>query len=262
MQDYHIHSAYSADSEQTIDTICESALAMGLSEIAVTDHIDIDYPYDMDFSFDIAVRNAEIDRARKKYPKLDIKKGVEIGLAPGNANDYVNIIRAHAFDFVIASIHVVNGLDPYYPEFFTGKTKAQSYSEYLEAIYDGMRRFSDFDVLGHIGYASRFFSGEDKMLRYSDYPDILDSILKQLVQTGKGLEVNTKGINSTGDTLPSQSILKRYHALGGEVITLGSDAHVPERVGDGIWETAGRLKAMGFKYYTAFTARKAKQIKL
>ena len=97
---------------------------------------------------------------------------------------------------------------------------------------------------------------------YPDFSDILESILKTLIETGKGLEVNTKGIDSTGDTLPSDSILRRYHELGGEVITLGSDAHVPERVGDAIEKTAERLKAIGFKYYSSFTLRKLSQNKL
>ena len=118
MQDYHIHSQYSADSEQTLEAICEKAVQADLSEIAITDHIDIDYPYDLDLSFDIVTRNAEIDTVQKKYPQMIIKKGVEIGLMPETKKDYVNIIREHNFDLVIASIHVVNGMDPYYPKFF------------------------------------------------------------------------------------------------------------------------------------------------
>ncbi|MEX1308346.1 MAG: histidinol-phosphatase HisJ family protein [Eubacteriales bacterium] len=262
MQDYHIHSRYSTDSKQDISDICKNAVQANIKEIAITDHIDIDYPYDADFSFDIDMRNAEIDKEQKNYPALAIKKGVEIGLMPKINNDYVNIIRSHPFDFVIASIHIVNGLDPYFPEFFKGKTKEQAYAEYLEATYEGIKDFDDYDVIGHIGYASRFFPGEDKVMRYAEHKDLLDSILKKVIKDGKGIEVNTKGIAGTGDTLPSESILRQYLKLGGERITLGSDAHIPGRVGDEIYKTAERLKAMGFKYYTSYTKREPKQIAL
>lgn len=117
-------------------------------------------------------------------------------------------------------------------------------------------------MLGHIGYASRFYDGEDKVMRYADYADILDKILKKLIETDKGLEVNTKGISATGDTLPSESILQRYFELGGKRITLGSDAHIPARIGEHIEATGKRLKQIGFTHYTSYTKRKPKQMEL
>jgi histidinol-phosphatase (PHP family) len=262
MQDYHIHSDYSTDSEQKLAGICEKAVEQNLSEIAITDHIDIDYPYDLHFGFDFDARSAEMEAVQKKFSSLAIKQGVEIGITPETKKDYVNIINHHPFDFVIASVHVLGGIDPFYPEFFVGKTKEQAYTLYLQAIDDGMRGFNDYDVIGHIGYVSRFFPGEDRQIFFADYADILDSILKRAVQSGKGIEVNTKGIENTGDTLPNESILKRYRELGGEILTLGSDAHRADRVGDAVWETAEKLKQMGFRYYTTFTRRIATQVKL
>jgi len=262
MQDYHTHSYYSTDAETSFDDLFKSAVEKGLDEIAVTDHIDIDYPYDLEFSFDANTRLAEMRKVAQKYPKLAVKNGVEIGITPETKKDYVNIIAGHSFDFVIASIHVVQGKDPYYPDFFEGKTKEAAYRLYLEAIYDGLKDYNDFDVLGHIGYASRFFPSEDRKIRFEEYSDILDGILKEIIAMDKGLEVNTKGIASTGDTLPSKSILQRYLELGGDVLTFGSDAHTPERVGDGIFETAKALKQMGFKYYASYTKRKRVMKKL
>ncbi len=262
MQDYHIHSVFSADSDQSLEGICEKAVEKNIDDIAITDHIDIDYPYALNFTFDADARHAEIMAVREKYPQLHIREGVEIGLTLETERDYVNIINGYPFDFVIASVHVIDGIDPFYPEFFSGKTKEQAYMTYLSAIDERMRNFFDYDVIGHIGYASRFYSGQDKRIDHADYADILDSILKRAVERGKGLEVNTKGIESTGDTLPSESILKRYLQLGGEIITLGSDAHSANHVGQSIWETVDRLKQLGFKYYTSFEHRKATFVKL
>ena len=99
------------------------------------------------------------------------------------------------------------------------------FEEYLRTCIACAASCDFFDVFGHIGYVSKFCPADDKILRYSDYSDALDALLKMLVQRGKGIEVNTSGLAATSQTMPETAVIARYHELGGEIITVGSDAH-------------------------------------
>ena len=50
--------------------------------------------------------------------------------------------------------------------------------------------------------------------------------------------------------------------MGGELITVGSDAHTPEYLGYGFEQARELLKSCGFRYYTVFHHRKAEMIPL
>ena len=83
------------------------------------------------------------------------------------------------------------------------------------------------------------------------------------IQKGKGIELNTAGFKyGLGHPNPTESILKRYRELGGEIITIGADAHAPEHVAYDFDKVPAILKAAGFRYYTVFELRKPKFIPL
>jgi len=263
MIDYHIHSDYSADSEQTIDEICNAASNIGIKEIAITDHIDYEYPYEVyDFEFDINKRDIELEKAKDKYPELIIAKGVEFGLTPDTLKDYKNLLENEKFDYIIASTHIVDGIDPYFPEYFEGRTKQQAYVAYFENRLKCLKEYSDYSVIGHLGYPSRFTKAKNKIINHNDYVNLIDEILKSAIENGKSIEINTKGIPETGDSLPSRSIIKRYKELGGEIVTVGSDAHTTSCIGDYIDETYQVLKEIGFEYVASYKNLIPKFIKI
>ena len=112
--------------------------------------------------------------------------------------------------------------------FYEGKTKEQVYRRYLEEIYTIIRSFNDFDVLGHLGYIRRYVPYDIKAMPFKNYDDIIEAILKWLIEHGKGIEINLSGYTyRLGSAIPEADIVKRYKELGGEIITLGSDAHEP-----------------------------------
>lgn len=132
---------------------------------------------------------------------------------------------------MIGSSHVVNGIDPYYPAFYKGKTEHEAYTEYFESILDNLHSGADFDVYGHIDYVVRYGPDKNKYYSYERYADIIDAILKEIISQGKGIELNTAGFKyGLGHPNPTEDVLKRYHELGGEIITVGADAHKPEHV--------------------------------
>lgn len=265
LADYHIHSHFSGDSEESFKNIVSFAQKKHLSEICITDHQDFDfYADDILFELNEDEYFTSISNLAKNHPAgLIIKKGVEIGLEPDKADKIRDFIHAKPFDFVIGSSHLVHGMDPYYREYFEGKTDTEAFMEYFESIIENLKFCSDFDVYGHIDYVVRYSPNKNKNYSYSKFGDILDEILKQLIYKGKGIEVNTSGYRSGLEAPnPCFDIIKRYQELGGEIITIGSDAHTANDIGSHFDEAVNLIQAAGLSYLTTFTNRKPSFIKI
>ncbi|MDP4181291.1 MAG: histidinol-phosphatase HisJ family protein [Bacillota bacterium] len=259
MFDSHVHSSFSGDSEMNADIACNTAINLGLNGLAFTDHLDLDYPnFDIKFLIDFDEYDSFMDNLKNRFSsKIRVLKGIEVGIQPHVIDDTNKIVNSYNFDFVIASIHVIDGLDPYYGEYFKDKpSKNAAFSRYLSEILFALNNYDNFDVIGHIGYIRRYCSYEDKSLRYSEFCDYLDSILKGVILKGKGIEVNTSGFRTLGTPIPDLDIIKRYKELGGEIITTGSDAHAPEHIAFNFEEIKKALSELGFKYIAHYEDRK------
>ena len=120
-----------------------------------------------------------------------------------------------------------------------------------------MQTLDCFDSYGHLDYVVRYGPARNLNYSYEAYQDLIDPILKTLIEKGKGLECNTGGLRyGLGHPNPCEDILRRYRQLGGEILTIGSDAHSPEQVGYGFQTASRLLAACGFRYYTVFHRRK------
>ena len=144
-----------------------------------------------------------------------------------------------------------------YPEYFYDKTETEGYRLYFESILDNVTCIKDYDVYGHLDYVVRYGPSKSGNYIFKDYSDVFEAILKQIISDGKGIEINTGGLYK-GLTFPHPKIeiLKLYKELGGELITIGSDAHTPNYIGYGFDTAENLLKECGFKYYCTFKARK------
>ncbi|MDE6253959.1 MAG: histidinol-phosphatase HisJ family protein [Lachnospiraceae bacterium] len=265
LSDFHLHSQFSGDSVANPEEIINNAISKGMKHICFTDHLDIDYPEDdCDFDLDTDSYYSYILSLKNKYKdKIDIMTGMETGLQPHIASELDNRIKKHDFDFIIGSSHIVNGMDPYYKKFFEGRSNYDAYMEYFISIKDCLKSCKNFDVYGHIDYVIRYTPYKDQPFSYNGFSDIIDEILKDLIYNGKGIELNTGGY-AAGLNCPNPcpDIIRRYKELGGEIITVGSDAHKAENVG-GYFENAERvLKECGFDYYTIFKKRRPLFVKL
>ena len=258
--DTHMHCRFSGDSTADPDKMALSAIKKGLDGICFTDHIDWDYPGPTPFSFDPAAYFETISSLRQQYQtKINIHIGVELGLQPHLKERYETFTGKWDFDQVIASSHVVHGYDPYYPEFYDGKTEDQAYLEYFESILENLSVFRDFDVYGHIDYVVRYGPNKNKNYSYHKFQDVIDEILRTLITMGKGIEINMAGFKyGLSHPNPTEEILKRYRQMGGEILTTGADAHLPEHVAYDYNRLKDLLLAAGFSYYTVFEKRKAK----
>lgn len=258
LSDFHLHSLFSGDSESNLDDIINTAIAKGMSNLCITDHQDFDMK---GFDLDVAKYYCILCQFQKAYSdRIQLHIGVEIGIEPYLVERLNNFIIATPFDFVIGSSHLINSVDPYYPEYWIGRNEHDVYLEYFESIVSNIKVFNNYDVYGHLDYIARY--GPNKEYCYSDYFDIIDEILKSLINLGKGIELNTGGLSRGLDSNPCPDIIKRYKELGGEIITIGSDAHTPDKIGFGFDWGEQVLKDAGFKYYTIFKERSPEFIAL
>lgn len=260
--DTHTHSQFSPDSKATVEDLLLQAKKCGAAGVCITDHLDLDAPRDPGlFVFDIKTQQEEIkDKNLQIFPDGSCKvlKGIEIGLTPENlahSNDYV---AGHSFDQIIASIHFVDGKDPYYGTYYQDKDFRRAYGRVLELAFRMAKEFRDFDIMGHFDFVARYAPYQVRDIRYKDFPDELDSLLKFLAQEGKALEINTKTYDWQRDHLQvlDKDVLRRFKELGGEFVTLGSDSHSADRICDKFEIFAEICRECGFARLTYFENRK------
>lgn len=259
--DYHVHSEFSSDSQTPMEQMIERASQLGLKKLCFTDHMDYDYPQvsDLNFEFDSEAYIKRLEALKEKYHnKLKILTGVELGLQPHITERLNKLVKSYPFDFIIGSSHVVDHVDPYFPEYWEGRTKKEGIYRYFESIIENCKAFQGFHVYGHIDYIIRYVPGQVKATRkedysYTDYADILDEVLKTIIFYGKGIEINTAGYKyGLGYAHPKLEVLKRYQELGGELITVGSDAHKPEHLCYDFHLVPDLLQSLGYRYYATF----------
>ncbi len=261
--DYHLHTSFSSDSEAPMEDMILSAIDKGLDEIAFTDHVDFDDRYTLpDYNLYIPY----LEDLKHKYKNdITIKLGIEIGLESTKADLVNTMTAAFPFDFIIGSSHSVRCYDLYFDqnEYFSTRTKQEAYSTYFEEMLLNIKSCNDFCVYGHMDFISRYGLYEDNTLNYMEYAPFIDAVLKELIARGKGIEINTSGYRyGINNCYPDIEILKRYKALGGEIITIGSDAHYTKDVGDHIGVAYDMLHTAGFKDITVFKGRRPEFIRL
>lgn len=241
MFDYHIHTTVSYDGHHTPEEMARAAAAAGLKEICFTDHMDYqsstpreEYAYTAD-AYRQAYENLSV-------PGLTIRHGTEVGLADWNKEEIIKDLQAFPYDFVLGSIHFVDDQDVYFPEFWAGRSFWETERYYFETMLHCIELHDDFDVLGHLTYISKVKGYPNpRIIPLEDHRDVIAAIMKTLIAKGKGIEVNTSGMDRCGDFLPGLPYLKLFRDLGGEIVTVGSDAHTPDRVGQYIAEASAMV---------------------
>lgn len=260
MFDCHNHSNFSGDSKMDAYSAVEKAKNLGLIGIAFTDHVDYDYPKTCEEIFDLDLNeyNKYMDKLIDYHgDSFKILKGLEVGLQTHVLEDAQKLVNSNNYDIIIGSIHVIDKLELHNGDFCKYKTKIEAYTKFLDVTVEILTKFHDFDIIGHIDIIRRYGNFADKDLRYVDYKDSIDAILKLLVMGNKGIEINTSGFRYGLDSpMPSFEILKRFKEVGGEIVTIASDSHCLEHIGYKFEIAKEMAKVAGFKYLAYFNKRK------
>lgn len=262
LTDFHIHSDFSGDSDTPMESMILEGIRLGLKTMCFTEHLDLDYPYgEVDFSLDIPRYHTKLLSLRDVYRgRIELLFGIELGIQPHLNDQLCEVVSSFPFDFVIGSTHLVDRLDPYYPEYFRDRSDREGFRRYFENVLQNITSFSQFDTLGHLDYIVRYSPNLNQYYDWKDYMDLIDPILRFLIHSRISLEVNTAGLKyGLGHPNPAPEILKRYRDLGGELITIGSDAHCPAHLAHQFSVLPELLRECGFQYYTIYRNRQPYQ---
>lgn len=267
MFDTHTHCMHSHDSRQNPKELIEKAIKMGLEYIAITDHYDGELTFLPEFDYipqiDLDRHFKEIAELKEQFKdKIEVGVGIECGYMKEAEKLYLDTLKNYDIDMTINSIHTIEYEDCYLPSYFEKRTKYQAYLVYLQAVRESIDAPYHYDSIGHIGYVIRKSIYDDISLNYSDYSDLIDDILKNIISKGKALEINTHSEGTGLDFLPSVEITKRYKELGGELLTFGSDAHKFEHLCRGYDKACEVLKSLGFKYLFKYLNHKPIAVKI
>lgn len=265
LMNYHFHSICSFDADYPLVEMCAAAQAAGITELCLTDHCDLVDEYgNPGDSFSWADENAQLAEARSRFPALHIHRGIELGQAILRPEAAEKMLSEPGIDFVLGSIHNSReGRDFYHIHPNTADECAPLMEGYLMDLMT-LSRTDWFDSLSHLTYPLRYLRVRAGLnVDFHPYDDLVQEILKTLVSRGKALELNTSGFrNNGGEPMPPEYMLRRYRQLGGDLITIGTDAHEPAHMADGLERGMALLQACGFRYVTIYQNRQPQQIKL
>ena len=263
--DYHIHTYYSDDSNYPMEKVVKDAIKLGIKELCFTDHVDYEIKSDWEDESDDKIIDgkamikvdyskyfAEIDLLKEKYKnQMTIKKGLELGVQTQTIDRCKKLVKTWEMDFVILSIHQIENKELYTFDFQEGKTQKEYNEAYYQELYDVVRHFHDYSVLGHLDLIKRY--DKEGIYPFEESKEMITKILTYIIADGKGIELNTSSFRyGLKDLMPCREILELYLELGGTILTLGSDSHEELHLGAYINECKQELKKIGFKQFCTF----------
>ena len=259
--DYHTHCNFSTDSNTSPESMIEGAIQKGITHFCLTDHMDLDYPGTTKekplFEFEPKNYFKTLLPLQEQYKnKLNFSIGIELGLRPNRTdlnNTMYQLLADYPFDFALGSIHILEDKDPYYESYWKEYSSSKNVLiNYFNHLIQSIQQFDGFDALGHLDYIIRYIPDfcATKNYSYKEHKEVIDEILKILIQKNKALEINTKGLISGLSCFhPKLEILTRYLELRGTLLTIGSDAHDPNSIGTQFQQAEALLCSCGIKGY-------------
>jgi histidinol-phosphatase (PHP family) len=253
--DAHLHTDLSPDSSVPIDVYAAAALERGITEIAITDHVDFE-PGAPAFAYSTFEDRERIVRgaADRWGPQgVQIRFGVELTYDRSWESDIRDHLAHHAYDFTIGSVHD-RVESPYSARRVAAWVSGRSLAEIVAPSFDEVEaaaRSGLFDAIGHIDVVKRYLFPHVKPADLEAAPELYERILHALVESGTALEVNTSGLRyAIQQTFPHPAIVARFRQLGGRAVTIGSDAHGPDQFAWGLADGYAIASEAGFTELT------------
>ena len=261
LADYHVHSRVSPDASASMTALAEAAIRLGFQELCFTDHVEpirfgTTQPRE---DYDWAPMTAEFRAAQAAAgDRITLRLGAELGDAVwGIRRMEAMLAQAPDLDFCIGSIHTLSEqMDGRDLSDRSPRDEAETracLADYLGQVKK-LAEWGKFQVLGHLTLPLRYLNeGRGMHVTFDGFEEEMAEIFRVIIPMGIGIELNT---NRGNTSLPDGKWLRLYRELGGEIVTLGTDAHTPAAVGCAIREGQALLRACGFRRFTTFQGGK------
>jgi histidinol-phosphatase (PHP family) len=249
--DAHLHTDRSPDADVPIDLYCAVAERRGVAEIAITDHVDFE-PGAPAYGFaTFADRERSIREAAERWAgRVAIRFGIEVTYQVRHEAAIRDHLRRHPYDYAIGSVHVMTD-SPYVAGRVAGFVAGRSLAEVVEPYFAEVAaaaRSGLFDTIGHLDFVKRYLVPHVTPADLAAAPELYEPVLRAIVEAGSALEMNTSGLRqAAAETYPAAWAVERYRALGGQRVSVGSDAHRLESFGFGLADGYAILAAAGFE---------------
>jgi len=254
--DYHIHTAFSSDCDTPMAEMCRAAVAHGLSEIGFAEHFDL-RPEDAAYGY-LRFDDwwEELERCRHDFDgSLTIRAGIEIGEPHCYADSVVPVLARFPWDYSLGALHWVDGT-LIWDRAFYHRSQDQAYRDYFCEL-ERMAAAGGFDILAHMDVVKHYGSQVYGPFDPQRYEQEIRAVLAACVRNGIALEINTGLLRRpVAEVAPERVILSWYRQAGGQRLTTGSDAHLPEHVGFGAQQAVDAAQAAGFSHLTRYAARR------
>lgn len=260
--DYHMHTRFSCDCQATMAEMCQAALDKGIPEIGFTEHYDL-HPGEIQCRdyFQLQPWSAELERCRAQFAgRLIIRAGVEIGEPHLFAAEARALLARYPFDYALGSLHWVGSNSVFDRGYFEQHPAGETFPAFFAEL-ERMTAVGGFDILSHFDVPVRIAFIVYGHYDPRDYEDSIRPVLRNVIAHGIALDLNTAALRRRAKVLtPGLDILRWYVELGGERVTLGSDAHEPKQVGSYLPEAIEIARAAGLKYLTHLERRQARLV--
>jgi histidinol-phosphatase (PHP family) len=259
--DYHMHTHFSCDSHAAMADMCQAAIDRGIPEIGFTEHFDHNTRDECRDYFQLEPWAAEIEQCQAQFAgRLTVRAGVELGEPHLFAAQDRELLARYPFDYALGSLHWVGPESVFDRTYFERHPASETFPAFFAEL-ERMTALGGFDILSHFDVPVRNAFAVYGSYDPRAYEDHIRPVLKNVIAHGIALDLNTAALRRRARVLtPGLDILRWYAELGGERVTLGSDAHEPKQVGSYLAEAIEIARAAGLKYLTFFERRQARLV--
>jgi histidinol-phosphatase (PHP family) len=253
--DYHMHTARCGHAEGRLEDYAVRALEVGLREIGFSDHLPLLHIKDATLSMDLdelPLYVREVEGLRASFRDLPIRLGIEVDYLPETASRLPSLLEAHPFDYVMGSLHFVDGWafdDPRNLGGYEGRDLYTLWERYFDLLGEAAES-GLFDILAHPDLIKKFGFRPDADVRHFH-----EACLDRIAKTGVAVEVSTAGLRKpVKEIYPDEGFLRLCRERG-IAVTLGSDANHPGEVGSDFEEALSLLRRVGYEELAVFSGR-------
>ena len=257
LHDQHVHSMYSADSNEQLKNYLEKASIEGCKYFLTTEHFDLDLvEFHDNWIGEYDKVQEELKSLKKDYPNIEMLLGIEAGYKEDRTREILEKLNSKDFDVINLSIHDGPNIDFYWYKYFREFGEEKTMKLYFDIMIKATSSFTKYNVLSHIDYGFKTIYCNNNKKQISEYEPYIIEVFKNLIKNNKALEINTKVQEAINDDNHTLYLLKLYKSLGGEKLTLSSDAHSCDRYKSSFEHYMKLIKECGFDYLLYFIKQK------
>lgn len=264
--DYHTHHERCGHAVGKLEEYVQRGIQLGLQQLGLSDHLPLIHVDPASYYPEMAMPMAELPRyveecltLKERYRGvIDLRVGLEADYIEGYENQIREILSPYPWDYLIGSVHFLGEwdiTDHRQVHGWEGKDELQVYRLYYDAVKKSALS-GLYDIIGHMDVIKRFGYGPQTPEGKAEVRTLELETLKVIADSGIAMELNASGLSKPcAEMFPAEHLLQEAFKLG-IPLTLGSDAHDPAKLGDGLQEARSMLWHTGFRELAVFEGRR------